>query len=180
MPIQFRLIRTSSYLINKHFRQDKAVTDIFIALLKAENPYEALQHMDRYGILAHYLDCFASIRGQMQYDLFHAYTVDQHTLFVIRNIWRFKQKEYQQQFPLAAQLIHRINKPEILYLSALFHDIAKGRGGDHSELGAIEAQAFAQEHNVAAADSELLIWLVRHHLLMSQTAQRQDIYDPKT
>jgi [protein-PII] uridylyltransferase len=176
-----RLIRESLYLISKRFKALPDTRDTFINILKAgHDPYEALQRMNRYGVLAHYLDCFATVTGQMQYDLFHVYTVDQHTLFVIRNISRFKQEQYAKQFPLCAKVMASLAKPDILYLSALFHDIAKGRGGDHSELGAIEAQQFAQHHDLEKEDTELLIWLVRHHLLMSQTAQRQDIYDPKT
>lgn len=176
-----RLIRESLFLINKRFREDPAIPPIFMSILTAnKDPYEALQRMSRYGVLAHYLDCFASVTGQMQYDLFHVYTVDQHTLFVIRNISRYSQEQYQQQFPLCAKVIQTLDKPEILYLSALFHDIAKGRGGDHSELGAIEAEAFAKRHQLAEEDRDLLSWLVKEHLLMSHTAQRKDIYDPVT
>jgi [protein-PII] uridylyltransferase len=176
-----RLIRESLFLINKKFRADYTISQMFMEILRSENqPYEALQRMNRYGVLAHYLDCFATVTGQMQYDLFHAYTVDQHTLFVIRNISRFKQEHYEKQFPLCAQVIATLEKIEILYLAALFHDIAKGQGGDHSELGAIEAEEFAQRHHIEKEDADLLIWLVKHHLLMSQTAQRQDIYDPQT
>lgn len=176
-----RLIRESLYLINKRFRHSAEATSTFLNILKSGNdPYEALQRMNRYGVLAHYLDCFATVTGQMQYDLFHVYTVDQHTLFVIRNISRFTQEQYATHFPLCFKVMPTLDKPEILYLSALFHDIAKGRGGDHSELGAIEAEHFAKRHHIESQDTELLIWLVRHHLLMSQTAQRQDIYDPKT
>ncbi|AMP89634.1 [protein-PII] uridylyltransferase [Legionella pneumophila] len=176
-----RLIRESLFLMGKRFRESKETANIFINIFRTGNdPYDALQRMNRYGVLAHYLDCFATVTGQMQYDLFHAYTVDQHTLFVIRNISRFKKNEYAKQFPLCAKIITTLEKPEILYLGALFHDIAKGRGGDHSELGAIEAQQFTQRHFMDAEDSKLVIWLVRYHLLMSQTAQRKDIYDPKT
>jgi len=176
-----RLIRQSLYLMSKRFRELESVTQTFMNILKKGNdPYEALQRMNRYGVLAHYLDCFATVTGQMQYDLFHAYTVDQHTLFVIRNISRFQLEQYQTVFPLCAKIMPTLDKPEILYLSALFHDIAKGRGGDHSELGAVEAEEFAQRHRIEPEDADLLVWLVRHHLLMSQTAQRQDIYDPKT
>jgi len=176
-----RLIRESLFLINKRFREDAAIPPIFMSILKVSNePYEALQRMSRYGVLGHYLECFSSVTGQIQYDLFHVYTVDQHTLFVIRNISRYSQEQYTQQFPLCAKVIKTLDKPEILYLSALFHDIAKGRGGDHSELGAIEAEAFANRHQLAQEDKELLTWLVKEHLLMSQTAQRKDIYDPIT
>lgn len=176
-----RLIRESLYLINKRFKMSLETTELFMNILKTDSgPYEALQYMNRYGVLAHYIECFAMVTGQMQYDLFHVFTVDQHTLFVIRNIARFKQEQYAQQFPLCTQIMPTLKKPEILYLSALFHDIAKGRGGDHSELGAIEAQYFAQNHQVRKEDCDLLTWLVRNHLLMSETAQRQDIYDPNT
>ena len=176
-----RLIRESLYLMNRRFRESPDTAETFISILRSGNdPYEALQMMNRYGVLAHYLDCFATVTGQMQYDLFHVYTVDQHTLFVIRNISRFKQEQYVKQFPLCAKVMPTLDKPEILYLSALFHDIAKGRGGDHSELGALEAEQFSDRHHIEKEDTELLVWLVRHHLLMSQTAQRQDIYDPKT
>jgi [protein-PII] uridylyltransferase len=175
-----RLIRESLFLINRHFKESTSSTKLFLAILKLSNdPYEALQYMSRYGVLAHYLDCYAAVTGQMQYDLFHTYTVDQHTLFVIRNIARFKKEEYKAQFPLCSQVIKKIEQPEILYLSALFHDIAKGRGGDHSELGAAEAEEFALRHAIPTQDSKLLFWLVENHLLMSQTAQRHDIYDPK-
>lgn len=176
-----RLIRESLYLMDQRFRNSATVTSLFMDILKNGNdPYEALQRMNQYGVLAHYLDCFATVTGQMQYDLFHVYTVDQHTLFVIRNLSRFKQEAYFNQFPLCAKVMPTLDKPEIMYLSALFHDIAKGRGGDHSELGAVEALEFAHRHQLSQEDSDLLVWLVRHHLLMSQTAQRQDIYDPKT
>lgn len=176
-----RLVRQHLYLINATFRSSRDVTNTFMAILKTENsPYEALHRMSRYGVLGHYLDCFAAVTGQMQYDLFHVYTVEQHTLFVIRNMARFNNADYAQQFPLAAQVISNITTHEVLYLAALFHDIAKGRGGDHSELGAMEARAFAERHDLNDADKELLIWLVANHLLMSQTTQRKDIYDPKT
>ena len=176
-----RLIRQHLYLISKRFRSSISATQTFMDILKtAENPYEVLQRMSRYGVLAHYLDCFAAITGQMQYDLFHVYTVDQHTLFVIRNLARFLNTHYASQFPLCTKLMPTINKHEILYLAALFHDIAKGRGGDHSELGALEALHFSKRHRLSHDEQTLLVWLVRNHLLMSQTAQRQDIYDPQT
>ncbi|MCE3044825.1 [protein-PII] uridylyltransferase [Legionella sp. 16cNR16C] len=176
-----RLIRQQLYLMNRRFKLTKSVTSAFMAIFReGMNPFEALQHMNRYGVLGHYLDCFAAVTGQMQYDLFHVYTVDQHTLYVIRNIVRFLNPFYSQKFPLAASVMSSIKKKEIIYLAAFFHDIAKGRGGDHSDLGALEANQFAINHNLDDDDRELLIWLVQNHLLMSQTAQRQDIYDPKT
>lgn len=176
-----RLIHQHLYLITQHFRSSVLATDTFIAILKTgNNPYKALQWMSRYGVLAQYLDCFAAVTGQMQYDLFHVYTVEQHTLFVIRNLARFNNPSYAQQFLLASKVISGIASHEILYLSGLFHDIAKGRGGDHAELGAVEANAFARRHRLNEDDRKLLVWLVENHLLMSKTTQRQDIYDPKT
>lgn len=176
-----RLIRQSFYLFNKQFLNQQEVTQSFLAVFReGHDPYQALHYMHKYGVLNQYLDCFAAITGQMQYDLFHVYTVDQHTLFVIRNLVRFLDNDYSQQFPLACSLMPTVQKREILYLAALFHDIAKGRGGDHSDLGANEAGAFAKQHAIEEADEQLLVWLVRHHLLMSQTAQRQDIYDINT
>lgn len=176
-----RMIHQNLYLINHQFRTKKINTEQFITLFKTPNsPFDALRHMNRYGVLGQYLQCFQAIIGQMQYDLFHVYTVDQHALFVIRNIARFLTPEKNQTFQLCRRLIKSIPKCEILYLAALFHDIAKGRGGDHSQLGADEAQQFATTHQLNDEDSALLIWLVRHHLLMSHTAQRKDIYDPQT
>lgn len=176
-----RLIRQHLYLIDKQFCVSKKNTDIFLSILKSHHsPFEAMQRMSRYGVLGYYLEAFAMVTGQMQYDLFHVYTVDQHTLFVIRNLGRFLDPEQSKPFLLCHKLFINITDKETLYLAALFHDIAKGRGGDHSELGAIEIEKFAKRHRLKKAQKDLLIWLVQNHLLMSQTAQRQDIYDPKT
>lgn len=176
-----RMIHQNLYLINHQFRTNQINTEQFITLFKTPNsPFDALRHMNRYGVLGQYLQCFQAIIGQMQYDLFHVYTVDQHALFVIRNIARFLTPEKHQAFQLCTRLIKSIPKCEVLYLAALFHDIAKGRGGDHSQLGADEARQFAVIHRLNEDDSALLIWLVQHHLLMSHTAQRKDIYDPQT
>ncbi len=176
-----RLIRQHLYLITSRFRLTKPATETFMAILSiAKNPYDVLQLMSRYGVLGRYIDCFQAVTGQMQYDLFHVYTVDQHTLFVIRNLARFLNPQYAQQFPLCYQLMNSVDQHKILYLAALFHDIAKGRGGDHSDLGAIEAAHFASMHHLPEDDHNLLVWLVKNHLFMSQTAQRKDIYDPVT
>ncbi|GGI75701.1 [protein-PII] uridylyltransferase [Legionella impletisoli] len=176
-----RLIRQHLYLIDKAFCKNKEVTKTFLAILSSNySPFDALQRMSRYGVLGYYLEPFGVVTGQMQYDLFHVYTVDQHTLFVIRNLGRFNNSEYSVHFKLAHQLFNTIENKTILYLAALFHDIAKGRGGDHSDLGAIEAQHFAKRHRLNKPMTDLFVWLVQNHLLMSQTAQRQDIYDPRT
>lgn len=139
---------------------------------------EALAGMARYGLLGRLLPAFGAVSGHMQYDLFHVYTVDQHTLFVIRNLREFARTEAAQQFPLAHALHHRLRRPALLVLAGLFHDIAKGRGGDHSEIGAADALHFAAELGLAPSEGELVAWLVRNHLLMSLTAQKRDIGDP--
>lgn len=176
-----RMVRESLFRINHKIQTAPEVIHWFMDIFKrSEDPFIALNKMSDYGVLSHYLDCFGQVAGQMQYDLFHVYTVDQHTLFVIRNISRFRQDAYSGTFRLCNKLISSIQHPEILYLAALFHDIAKGRGGDHSLLGGEEAKQFALKHQLPEEQTELLIWLVKHHLLMSQTAQRKDIYSPQT
>jgi [protein-PII] uridylyltransferase len=115
----------------------------------------------------------------MQYDLFHAYTVDAHTLFVVSNLRRFAIPKYDHEFPTLSRILQALPKPEIAYLGALFHDIAKGRGGDHSELGAVDAEAFCLEQGLGRYDARLVAWLVKHHLLLSVTAQKKDIADPE-
>ncbi len=175
-----RLLRNNLYLINKNFRHQTSATKLFLNLFRHKTPpYEILHRMNRYGVLGRYLKCFSKVTGQMQYDLFHVYTVDQHTLFVIRNLCRFLDPAYKEQFPLAHKLMLTLIHKDVVYFAALFHDIAKGRGGDHSELGAQEAEIFADHHQLSLEKKNLLIWLVKNHLLMSQTAQRFDIYDPQ-
>jgi len=134
--------------------------------------------MNRYGVLARYLPAFARVVGRMQYDLFHMYTVDEHTMRVLRFVARFADAGSSREFAHAHELWSRVFKPELLLLAALFHDIAKGRGGDHSELGEDEARDFCARLQLSDADADLVCWLVRRHLLMSVTAQRQDITDP--
>lgn len=176
-----RLIHEHAFLIDDAFRKNKQHCQLFIDLLRQSSDISiVLQRMHRYGIFSNYLPAFGHVVGQMQYDLFHVYTVDQHTLFVIRNLCRFYQPEFRGQFPLCAEIIETITKPELLYLAALFHDIAKGRGGDHSSLGAHDALEFCERHGISEEDSTLVEWLVQHHLVMSMTAQREDIYDPNT
>lgn len=133
--------------------------------------------MHRYGIIGSYLPEWRSIVGQMQFDLFHAYTVDEHSYRLIKNLYRFSQKEHNHQFPLCSKIVQRNRKPEVLYLAGIFHDIAKGRGGNHAELGAIDALEFSKTHQLNAHDGRMISWLVKHHLLMSVTAQRRDIAD---
>lgn len=135
--------------------------------------------MNRFGILGAYLPAFNRITGRMQFDLFHVYTVDEHTLHVIRNARRLGVPEAAQELPLASAIYSTLKSPFLLVLGALFHDIAKGRGGDHSELGALDAMHFCQHHGLSDDESALVSWLVRSHLLMSLTAQRKDISDPE-
>lgn len=151
----------------------------FIALVRGPAAVRTLARMARLGVLGCYLPAFGQVAGRMQYDLFHVYTVDQHTLEVLRNVESFSGPESNRRFALGHQLWPNLRKPEILLLAALFHDVAKGRGGDHSELGAEDARAFCAAHAMATADAALVAWLVNHHLLMSTTAQRQDISDPE-
>ncbi len=158
---------------------DDDVNAAFLRLLRRGAPaVEALARMNRFGVLAHYLPAFGRIVGRMQYDLFHVYTVDEHTIRVLRNIERFTSADASREFVQAHELWMRLPKPELLLLAALFHDIAKGRGGDHSELGETESRGFCERLKLPPADIELVAWLVRRHLLMSVTAQRQDITDP--
>lgn len=175
-----RLVREHLYLIDEDFRRDPEVLNTFMALLRRKRGvYSQLERMNRYGVLAAFLPAFGRITGRMQFDLFHVYTVDQHVLFVIRNLRRFAYGKYADVFRHADEVFRRIDRPEVLYLAALFHDIAKGRGGDHSELGAQEAKAFLIRLDMREEDRELVVWLVREHLSMSRTAQREDITNPE-
>ena len=174
-----RLVRSHSHLIDERFRQDARARRLFMEILRQPRGLTlVLRKMNRYGVLAAYIPVFARIVGQMQFDLFHVYTVDEHTLFLVRNLRRFTVPRFAHEFPLCSEVIQTIPKPELLYLAGLFHDIAKGRGGDHSELGAQDAYDFCRLHELEDADARLVAWLVRNHLLLSTTAQRQDISDP--
>jgi [protein-PII] uridylyltransferase len=174
-----RLIRAHLHLIDERFRHDRRAHDYFTQLLRQpQGVTHALRRMHRHGVLAAYLPAFARIEGQMQFDLFHTYTVDQHTLFVLRNTRRLFSHESASELPLASQVARSLPKPELLHIAALFHDIAKGRGGDHSTLGEVEVSDFAARHGLGAWDQRLVAWLVRNHLAMSSTAQRRDIDDP--
>ncbi len=175
-----RLIRRHRHLIDEAFRADLRNRSLFMEILRQPSGVShELRRMNRYGILAAYLPAFAHIVGRMQYDLFHIYTVDEHILMVLRNVRRFSVPEHAREHPLCHEVFQRIPKPEILYLAALFHDIGKGRGGDHSEIGAEEAERFCRAHGLSDFDARKVAWLVRNHLLMSMTAQRKDINDPE-
>lgn len=175
-----RLIRDHRHKIDEEFRQDIRNISLFIELLRA--PYALstqLRRMKRYGVLGQYIPSFGRVIGQMQYDLFHIYTVDAHTLLVIKNMRRFFRDDEREKFPIASRIIRQLPKVELLYLAGLYHDIAKGRGGDHSELGADEAREFCLHHRLSKWDANLVAWLVKNHLLMSVTAQKKDVSDPE-
>jgi [protein-PII] uridylyltransferase len=175
-----RLLHRDKYLIDSAFLKDLRARSLFIEIFRQpQGLTQALRRMNNYGILGAYLPAFGRIVGQMQYDLFHVYTVDQHSIVVVRNLRRFTLPEHHHEFPLCSKIMERLPKSELLYLAALFHDIAKGRRGDHSELGEVEAMDFSQAHGLSDNDCRLVAWLVRHHLIMSMTAQRQDTSDPK-
>jgi len=174
-----RLVRENLHRINARFRRDLACRSLFMEILRQPRGItHVLRRMNAYGVLGAYLPVFGRVVGQMQHDLFHVYTVDEHTLFVVRNLRRFTVPKYRQEFPFASELSRHVVKPERLYLAGLFHDIAKGRGGDHSELGEIEVIEFCRAHGLSDYDTRFIAWLVRQHLLMSNVAQRQDIHDP--
>ncbi|MCP1676144.1 [protein-PII] uridylyltransferase [Natronocella acetinitrilica] len=175
-----RLIRDSRHLIDDKFRRDLRCRSLFMEIMRQPRGLtHELRRMHRYGVLARYIPAFGAISGRMQYDLFHAYTVDSHTLFVVRNLRRFAIDEHADELPFCNTIMQRLPKTELLYLAGIFHDIAKGRGGDHSELGADDAYEFCIHHGLSQYDARLVAWLVRHHLLMSMTAQRKDISDPE-
>ena len=157
------LIRRSLNLIDDGFRQDPRNHRLFLQILRAkEGVTHELRRMNRYGVLGRYVAAFGRIVGRMQYDLFHAYTVDEHTLFVVS----------------CSEIMRTLPAPELAYLAGMFLDIAKGRGGDHSEIGALDAESFVLEHGMSRYDARLVAWLVRHHLTLSLTAQKRDISDP--
>jgi len=175
-----RLIRDNRNLVDDAFRADEQNKRTFLKILGSPNEMtRQLRRMSRYGILGDYLPEFGRVMGQMQYDLFHTYTVDAHTLEVIKNAWRFQTPDLDDKFPVSSRVARRLRKPELLYIAALYHDIGKGRGGDHSELGAVDAERFCREHGLDHKDSDLVVWLVRNHLLMSAVSQRKDISDPE-
>lgn len=166
-------------LVNRDFRQSVHNKKLFIEILSQPNGVNhALRAMNRYGILGSYIPAFGRIVGQMQHDLFHVYTVDEHILNVLANLRRFSKPELKHEFPVCSQLFAEFNAPHLLYLAAIFHDIAKGRGGDHSDLGRADAIKFCKLHDLPKADGALVAWLVESHLKMSSIAQKTDLSDP--
>ncbi|MEO0319143.1 MAG: hypothetical protein RL404_2820 [Pseudomonadota bacterium] len=165
--------------IDTAFRRDPKNRALFLQILQAPKGItHALRNMNQLSILGRYLPNFRRIIGQMQHDLFHVYTVDQHILMVVRNVRRFAIPEHAHEYPFCSQLMANYPQPWLIYTAALFHDIAKGRGGDHSTLGKADARRFCREHGLTKEDTELVVFLVQHHLLMSTVAQKQDLSDP--
>ncbi|CAN5845336.1 [protein-PII] uridylyltransferase [soil metagenome] len=174
-----RALWHARFLIDAGFRHDIFNRALFLQILQApQGITHALRHMNQMSILGRYLPNFRRIIGQMQHDLFHAYTVDQHILMVVRNLRRFTMTEHAHEYPFCSQLMANFTQPWVLYIAALFHDIAKGRGGDHSVLGMTDAKKFCRDHGISKTNSELVSFLVQNHLTMSHVAQKQDLSDP--
>ena len=174
-----RALWHARFRIDAKFRRDPDNRALFLKILQSpQGITHALRNMTQTSVLGRYLPNFRRIIGQMQHDLFHVYTVDQHILMVVRNVRRFTMTEHAHEYPFCSQLIANFHHPWLLYIAALFHDIAKGRGGDHSKLGMVDAEKFCREHGLTKSDTEMVVFVVEHHLTMSQTAQKQDLSDP--
>jgi [protein-PII] uridylyltransferase len=166
--------------VNAKFRKDPIARLLFLHILQQPRGIvHEFRRMNQYGILGRYLPEFGRIVGQMQHDLFHVYTVDQHILMVMRNLRRFTMPEFAHEFPLCTELMSGFERRWLLYVAAIYHDIAKGRGGDHSELGAGDVRSFCKGHLLSKEDAGLIEFLVERHLALSHVAQKQDVYDPE-
>ncbi|MGH8677625.1 MAG: [protein-PII] uridylyltransferase, partial [Burkholderiales bacterium] len=166
--------------MDARFRRDPANRACFMAMLRQPSGLtHTLRRMNQHDVLGRYLPVYGRIVGQMQHDLYHVYTVDEHILMVVRNLRRFAVTEMAHEYPLCSRLISDFERPEVLYIAGLFHDIAKGRGADHSTLGTADARRFCRDHALSKEDTDLIAWLVEHHLYMSSVAQKQDLSDPK-
>ncbi|RUO38200.1 [protein-PII] uridylyltransferase [Aliidiomarina shirensis] len=175
-----RLLRNARRELEQPLINEAACRECFLEIIRHPRGFGlAFELMHRFSIMAHYLPAWNNIVGQMQFDLFHAYTVDEHTYRLLCNLYQFTLPEESEHYPLASEIVQDMQAPEWLFLAGIFHDIAKGRGGDHSELGAVDAREFAALHKLPEEGAELIAWLVEKHLLMSVTAQKRDIYDPE-
>ena len=175
-----RALYNARDIMNQHWRRNPENRRLFMEILKQPHGItHAMRLMNQTSVLGRYLLNLRRIVGQMQHDLYHVYTVDQHILMVLRNLRRFAIAEHAHEYPFCSQLIANFERPWVLYVAALFHDIAKGRGGDHSTLGMADARRFCRDHDITGDDGELVVWLVQHHLTMSQVAQKQDTSDPE-
>ncbi len=174
-----RALWHARFEIDARFREDPVNRALFLRILQAPvGLLHALRRMNDTSVLGRYLPNFRRIVGMMQHDLFHVYTVDQHILMVVRNMRRFTMTEHAHEYPFCSQLIANFRKSWLLYVAALFHDIAKGRGGDHSKLGTVDAAQFCEDHAIGSEDTELVVFLVENHLTMSHVAQKTDLSDP--
>lgn len=174
-----RALWRAQEVMNAEFRRNEKHKNQFLSILTQQRGIiDAFRRLNRYGILGTYIPAFGRISCQMQHDLFHVYTVDEHILTVLRNLRRFALPEFSHEYPLCHRLMTSFTHPETLYLSALFHDIAKGRGGDHSDLGGHDAMTFCRAHKIAPEETKLIVWLVKNHLVMSMTAQKKDLSSP--
>ncbi len=175
-----RALWRAQHYIDAAFRRDPLNRARFMEIVRQpQGVLHALRRMNQYGILGAYIPAFGRIVGQMQHDLFHVYTVDEHILMVVRNLRRFAVPEFAHEYPLCSKLLGEFARPEVLYIAGLFHDIAKGRGGDHAQLGKKDARAFCVQHQLSRDDTDLVVWLVEQHLMFSATAQKQDLSDPE-
>ncbi len=178
-PLLLRQLQDATKLISKAFRESPENQQLFLTILKQQyGVHQSMRRMNRYGVLGKYIPAFGKIIGQMQHDLFHVYTVDEHTLKLLANLRRFSKPQLAHEFPLCSQLFADFKQPHLLYLAAIFHDIAKGRGGDHSELGKKDAKRFCELHQLPEEDTKLVVWLVEKHLQLSKVAQKSDLSDP--
>ena len=174
-----RALYNARDLMDSAYRKDPINQETFRnILMQPEGITHAMRLMNQTSVLGRYLWVFRRIVGQMQHDLFHVYTVDQHILMVLRNVRRFFIVEHAHEYPFCSQLASGWDKPWLLYVAALFHDIAKGRGGDHSDLGKVEVRRFCKQHAIASEDAQLVEFLVGEHLTMSHIAQKADLSDP--
>ncbi|PKF80827.1 [protein-PII] uridylyltransferase [Vibrio sp. vnigr-6D03] len=179
-PATMRQLRTARRRLNKFLHTIPEAREKFMDLVRHPNAlHKAFSLMHRLGVMSAYLPQWSQIVGQMQFDLFHVYTVDEHSMRLLKHIHTFSFAKNHAKHPICCEVYPRIQKKELLIIAAIFHDIGKGRGGDHSEIGAVEAYDFCIEHGLSKPESKLVSWLVKHHLLMSVTAQRRDIYDPE-
>lgn len=176
-----RLIRRHRRVIDDDFRKNIRAKSLFIEIMRSTHGLtHALRQMNRFGLLGRYIPAWGKIVGMMQFDLFHRYTVDEHSLFVLSNTRKFALERFNDDLPMQNGIMQsEIKNPYLLYLAALFHDIAKGRGGDHAELGAEDAYDFCVAHGMPQSHTDTVVWLVREHLTMSTTAQNKDISDPE-
>lgn len=174
-----RQIHAHLHLIDDNFRRDIKNRTLFMEIIRQpKGVTHEFRRMNELGVLGAYLPEFGRVVGQMQHDLFHAYTVDEHTLFLVGNLRRFSCEENREELPLCSEVFNQLPKPEILYIAGIYHDIAKGRGGDHSVLGVVDAKEFCERHNLSTYDTNIIAFLIRHHLAMSTTAQKSDLEDP--